>query len=207
LAALRARGEVALRSKSLTLVEAKAALKVSVDQAIQLERLADGLLKLSRSGNWTTTSRPVNLSEIASKVVQQLQSKAQPKHITIQYEDISPEINALADADSLMQVVSILLDNAIKYSTEKTTITIHGKKDGSLATLTVQDEGIGISPPDLLHVFDRFYRADQARRQDSQSYGLGLAIAKQLVESHKGTITVRSEPGRGTTFTVKLPLG
>jgi two-component system, OmpR family, sensor histidine kinase CiaH len=206
LAALRTRSEVALRDPALTLAQARAALKNSVDQAVRLERLADGLLRLSRSDGQPLALELIKLHQITSKATEQLQHKARAKHITV-HHDVLPALRAMGETDSLMQVVCILLDNAIKYSPEGSLVTIGGKKDGSAALLTIQDEGVGIDPGDLPHIFERFYRADQARFQDDQSYGLGLAIAKQLIDKNKGTITVKSEPGEGSVFTIKLPLG
>jgi two-component system sensor histidine kinase BaeS len=102
-----------------------------------------------------------------------------------------------------------LLTNAIKYTPEGGEVAIDWEQvDGNLV-LSVRDTGVGIAPGDLPHIFDRFWRADQARRRSGgrPGVGLGLAISKWIAEAHGGTIAVQSRPGRGTTFTVTLPLG
>jgi two-component system phosphate regulon sensor histidine kinase PhoR len=113
----------------------------------------------------------------------------------------------LADADRIEQVLVNLLDNAIKYSPEGGRITVAIDDGGApgLVSITVRDEGVGIPAEDLPRVFERFYRVDQARSRDGGGSGLGLSIAKAIVEAHGGEITLRSEEGQGTTvhFTLR----
>jgi signal transduction histidine kinase len=102
---------------------------------------------------------------------------------------------------------TILLDNAIKYSPANTTITLISKKRDNGIIIEVSDQGIGIEEKDISRIFERFYRADKSRtKTDVSGYGLGLSIAKQIVEDHNGIILVKSTVGRGTTFFVSLPL-
>ncbi len=110
------------------------------------------------------------------------------------------------NADKLEQVLSNLVDNAIKYTPEGGTITLSLFREGDWACVAVADTGIGISPQDLPHIFDRFYRVDKARSKASGGTGLGLAIVKGIVERHGGTVAVTSEEGKGSTFTVRLKL-
>jgi two-component system, OmpR family, sensor kinase len=110
------------------------------------------------------------------------------------------------NADKLEQVLSNLVDNAVKYTPEGGTITLSLFRQGEWACLAVADTGIGISGQDLPHIFDRFYRVDKARSKSSGGTGLGLAIVKGIVERHGGRVTVASEPGKGSTFTVWLKL-
>jgi two-component system sensor histidine kinase BaeS len=102
-----------------------------------------------------------------------------------------------------------LLSNAVKYTPQGGSVAIDCSQDGGQVVLSVRDTGVGIAPGDLPHVFDRFWRADQARSRTGHrpGVGLGLAISKWIVEAHGGTIAVQSRPGRGTTFTVTLPAG
>jgi signal transduction histidine kinase len=113
----------------------------------------------------------------------------------------------LAHPVALAQVITILLDNAIKYSPHNTTIYLSATKKARYAYLQVRDEGIGINASDLPHIFRRFYRADKSRTsQQTNGYGLGLAIAQKIIHQYHGTISAESTPGAGTTFTVRLPL-
>jgi len=100
-----------------------------------------------------------------------------------------------------------LLDNAIKYSGEKTIITINSKKIEKLITVTIKDHGIGISEKDQPQLFKRFYRSDIARsKKEVNGYGLGLSIAKKIVDQHKGSIAIKSELKKGTLAIVSLPI-
>ncbi|PYI52175.1 sensor histidine kinase [Paenibacillus flagellatus] len=115
-----------------------------------------------------------------------------------------PEIVVTADPELLVQVWLNLMTNAIKFSRPGGTIRIRLTVDDAV-TVTVEDTGIGIPAADLPHVFERFYKADKARNRSRSGSGLGLSIARKIVELHRGTIRVDSEPGAGTTFTVRLP--
>jgi len=110
------------------------------------------------------------------------------------------------NADKLKQLLVILLDNALKYTSPDGQITLGLQCETVDALLTVRDTGIGISAADLPHVFERLYRADPARSRVPGGTGLGLSIAQWIVEQHAGTITLESQPGRGTTVQVRLPL-
>ncbi len=116
------------------------------------------------------------------------------------------ELWTKGNADKLEQVLGNLVDNAIKYTPEGGTITLSLFRDGDWARLEVTDTGIGVSAEDLPHIFDRFYRTDKARSRASGGTGLGLAIVKGIAEHHGGRVTVVSEPGKGSTFTIWLKL-
>ena len=106
----------------------------------------------------------------------------------------------------IKQLISILLDNACKYSRPHTQITLALKKSNNKAVLTVSNDADPIDPKDIPYLFDRFYRTDQARTRGADSYGLGLSIAKEIVNMHKGKITVFSNQDTGTTFSISLPV-
>ena len=109
------------------------------------------------------------------------------------------------DGDALSMAVGNLLDNALKYGPPGTSVTLALQATGPEVILSVHDRGIGIAPEHLPHIFDRLYRADPSRSRDSGGYGLGLAIAREIAEAHGGVLTVASEVGRGSTFTLTLP--
>jgi two-component system OmpR family sensor kinase len=115
-----------------------------------------------------------------------------------------PDVVVAGDRDAIKQVLLILLDNALKFTPAGGTITIGAASTDRVVALRIRDTGPGIAPEALPHIFERFYRLDAARAGGGA--GLGLAIAKELVEAQDGQITVNSEIGKGSTFTVTLPL-
>lgn len=205
LTAMQTTIEVGLRNPKLDLSSAKTLLTETLDEVQKLSALANGLLKLTRSNNQEMPKEPVKLSKVAKEAASQLELAAKTRGITIKNE-VGPE-QTLGDHISLKELVVILLDNAIKYSGPKTTITLSSKLQGHTVFLAVTDQGQGMKAMDVTHIFDRFYRADQSRSRDHhvEGYGLGLSIAQQIAEAHDGVIEVRSKLGEGSTFTVKLP--
>jgi signal transduction histidine kinase len=122
----------------------------------------------------------------------------------------SPEsVIITADADKLTQLLYILLDNAIKYTPDGGEVTLSLRiepfKQQRMLTISVKDTGIGIPPESLDRIFDRFYRVDKARSRQQGGHGLGLSIAKWIVDAHGGNIHVQSEVGKGSEFIVKIP--
>ena len=109
------------------------------------------------------------------------------------------------DADRLHQVLLNLVSNGIRHGGEDAVVTLTLRDDEEHVLIDVSDDGKGISPDDASHIFERFYRADSSRTRDTGGSGLGLAIVKSLVEQHGGSISVESELGRGSVFTVRLP--
>ena len=111
-------------------------------------------------------------------------------------------LELIGDSDGLIRLFVNLLDNSIKYTERGSIMLAASAHNGSMTTVTVSDTGVGIAPEHLPHIFDRFYRVDEARA--TQGIGLGLAIAQDIARAHGGKIEVTSEPGKGTTFTVRL---
>jgi len=144
------------------------------------------------------------LSDIVQEAVEKVKSQAQKKNISISLD--TPKIYLVGDRRSLTELFIILLDNAIKYSSNKKVISISVKKIDSKIQISVKDNGIGIEKKDIPYIFDRFYRADKSRtKQKAKGYGLGLSIAKRIVTLHNGSITVESKIGKGSIFAVTLP--
>ncbi|HEX3568788.1 MAG TPA: ATP-binding protein [Candidatus Saccharimonadales bacterium] len=203
LAVIQTENEVALRKPDLTLIRAKELLASNLEEVTRLKALSEGLLRLARNHSGAP-HQPLWIDDIASEAVNRVLKAAQAKHISI--DESAPHAQVLGDTDGLVQVMAVLLDNAIKYSEPHTTVCIAGAASDKNVMLSVADEGMGIDADHLPHIFDRFYRADQARsKQAVDGYGLGLAIAKAIIEQHHGYITVASQPGKGTTFTVTIP--
>jgi signal transduction histidine kinase len=116
-------------------------------------------------------------------------------------------INFRGDLDKVTQILTNVVNNALKYTPEGGTVTISAVRDNEMGGFEIRDEGIGMAAEDLPHIFERFYRGDKSRARKTGGVGVGLSIVKALVEAHKGIITVESELDAGTTFTILFPLG
>lgn len=207
LTALKSTIEVNLRDRHLTLKEARLVLQDSLEEVNRLNNLSNSLLQLThyQDNKFDLHPAQVNLEQLVTVVVKRFRGLAVTKKIAIQSQLNSVQVTG--DAASLSELISILLDNAIKYSQAHSHINILLTKYANEARLVVADEGIGIKPADLPRLFDRFFRADKARTITSErGYGLGLTIARTIVQLHHGTISVASQPKRGSTFTVVLPI-
>lgn len=201
LTGLKTSMEVNLRDKNLTLANAKKIIANSIDQVNKLQSLSDNLLELAQYQNTNNHKyfKTVSLKKIINDVIEKMTPLAEKKQIVIKKKLIETEIKA--SKDSLDNLFTILLDNAIKYSPNKSLINVVLQKNDKSVTVLVEDKGIGIDAKDLLHIFDRFYRADSARTKTQiDGYGLGLSIAKKIVDDHNGSITVKSKLKQGTTF-------
>jgi len=147
----------------------------------------------------------VILSETAEEAIKKIEPLAKQKNISINNQVGRYEISA--NKFGLVDLLVILLDNTVKYSNKNTTVTLSSKKTDGFVLLSVKDQGVGIAEKDLPYIFDRFFRGDRARtKSGSGGYGLGLSIAKKIVEAHHGVITVESKLGQGSKFTVRLPI-
>lgn len=174
----------------------------------RLTRLTKNLMTLARtdSNNLQLHFSAFDFSQMVSKVVQQMRLVATEKSITIE-EQVQENIKILGDTNSLNRLLIILLDNAIKYSPEATTINVVMGKDKHNILLKIADQGEGISVEDKNKVFDRFYRVDKARSRSMGGLGLGLSLAKAIVTEHKGKIWIEdNEHGKGSVFNISLPL-
>ncbi len=204
LAAMKAEIEVGLRDKKMTKDEAITLLQSNLEEVDRLGGLADGLLALTQTDT-NPVLVPVSLEEVAGKVAKRLQPLADAKKIEIKRQ-LEPVIVQGEEA-ALDKIIGILLDNAIKYSPEKTTITIKTYQKDGHGYLEVHDQGIGIKASELLHIFDRFYRADSSRSKTHvPGHGLGLSIAQKLAENLGASLTATSTPHKGSLFVVAFPI-
>lgn len=190
LTSLRTEMEVALRDKKMNLAGAKGIIKSNLEDVTRMQKLSNYLLELNRYEKGAHLDfTEVDLSRIVEEAITSFKFRF----------DLNLRKSVVnGNGDSLIELVTILLDNAIKYSPKGGKINVK-VQDGEIA---VQDQGVGIPKEDLPHIFDRFYRSDKSRGTDG--YGLGLSIAKSIVELHGGTIKVESKVGKGSTFRVTL---
>lgn len=206
LTALKCSLEVYLREKKPKLVEAKSLAKDSLGEVNKLQALSDSLLRLAQfqKPNGQVKMERVNLKKIIDLAVGRVEPMAEAKKIKLVSRGTDGMV--MGHETGLTDLLVILLDNAIKYSPNGSKVTIRVTGTKKEMTVTVKDEGIGISQEDLPHIFDRFYRADSARNKNKAGgYGLGLAIAKKIAEEHRGVISVESKINEGSEFKVKLP--
>jgi two-component system sensor histidine kinase CiaH len=172
----------------------------------RLSRLVADLLTLARAdqGKAQLALGSVDLGEIAEIVARRFASLGEAKGIAVRTA-IEAGVVVVGDRDRLLQLAVILVDNAVRY-TAAGGVLIRVAREGREAVLVVSDTGPGIAPEHLPHIFERFYRTDAARSSEDGGVGLGLALADWIVRAHHGHIRVDSEVGKGSTFTVKLPL-
>lgn len=207
LTSLKTSIEVYLRGKQHTVRESDKLLSSNLEEVNDLQSLSDNLIKLTQYQkiNGNIVFENTSFAEIIEEALKKVSNLAKHKNITIknQIKDYTIE----ADKQSLIETFVIFLDNAIKYSDKNTKVTLTSKITSNSILVNIKDEGVGIAEQDLPHLFDRFYRADKSRtKTDVQGYGLGLSIAKQIVDKHNGSISVENESDKGATFTIQLPM-
>lgn len=193
---------------------ARSFVQIIYDESERLNRLIIDLLELSKieSKQAPLQLSPLEMHSFVTGTVRMLHKEAQKKNISFELKLI-PGLYVEGDEDRLRQVLINLLSNAINYTPEggKVTVevkTLHPEKDPAedKVVIMISDTGIGIPKKDLPRIFERFYRVDKARSRRSGGTGLGLSIVKHIVELHRGVISVESEVGVGTTFTIELPV-
>lgn len=203
LASLRSEIEVGLLDKKITLEKSKKILESNLEEVISLQLLSDRLLDLAQNGKAIKkdSMEVLSVKDVVDSAIKKTEKKAKVKKIEIN-EKISNSI-ILGIEDRIIEAFVIIIDNAIKYSPSKSTIEIFSKEKNDSVYISIKDSGIGISKKDIDQIFERFYRAQESRSEEG--YGLGLSIAKRIVESHGGKIEVDSKINIGSTFTIILP--
>lgn len=178
-------------------------------QTLHIARLVDDILALSRleSGNITVEKLPVDLIALAQGVVMSMEASASSKSTSILLEKRTEKAVVIGDVDRMEQIIRNLLKNAIR-ATENGTIRVSVESRQNEAVLIIEDNGVGIAPEDLSHIWDRFYRVKNQRANyiQEKGSGLGLVIVKKLVQLQGGSIEVASQLGKGTVFTISFPL-
>lgn len=202
LATMKTEIEVVLRDKQASKQDLEEVLTSNLEEVEKLSRLSEMLLNLSRLDHDKLEWTAVNLDDVTRDVVRNYH---QPTGRIV----IKSKTHALVEGNeaAIVELVSILVDNALKYSPDDSTISIKLSRRNRHLEFEISNSGQGIDPERLPHIFDRFYRADSSRTTHSQKgYGLGLSLAKKIVELHRGELSASSAPDHITTFTVLLPV-
>ena len=201
---LKGEFEVILK-KTRSNEEYKETLKSALEETDRIIRLAENLLILAKldSKEVVQKTERIDLSELLKGIMNNVKGLAELKEISLSFSG-SAGASILADRHQMKTLFLNIIDNAFKYTPPKGGIDISVFTNGAAACVSIKDTGVGIPAEEIGHIFDRFYRVDKSR--SSSGFGLGLSIAKSIVESHGGNISVLSPSGAGTTFTVSLPL-
>lgn len=200
LASMQVENEVFLRQKHFTEDEARAQLASNLEEVQRLNQLSGSLLALTQYGRGTLPLESTKVRPVVKEAVAHAHAGAEVRGVTF-VQKVAPQ-EVLAHFDSVVQLIGIILDNAVKYGPENGTVTITGRKQGSQYALEIVDEGPGISETDLPHIFERLYRGDRARTTKAGGYGLGLALAHQIAQANHATIVAENDPTAGARFTI-----
>lgn len=176
-----------------------------VDESYRLSRIVDDLLDLSRiefggAEDW----EPVAITDVVNEVVARMQHESKRTGVSIEAKTVAG-VRVVGDRMQLVSALQNLVSNAVKYSGDGKKVLVEVQSTAELVSILVIDQGIGIAARDHQRIFERFYRVDRARSRTTGGSGLGLSIVRHVVSNHGGTVSVVSEEGRGSTFTIVLP--
>jgi two-component system sensor histidine kinase BaeS len=185
--------------------EDRQSLQEIVSQSEYMERLVANLSRLARldEGRLPMQKEPVEVAPLLDSLARSAQTLAPGKQLNVTV-DAARDVVIAADPAHLRELLLALVENAVRHTPSGGTITLHAQ-DGDAPAISVSDTGPGIEAQHQARIFDRFYRADEARTRDRGGTGLGLSIASAIAKAHGGTLSVESTPGRGATFTLRLP--
>ncbi len=182
-------------------------LAVVNSEVQRLSRLVDSLLKLSRLENRSTAKKEelVDVGELISTIVMTHEAYVEDSGLTLDYA-ADPDTYVMGDPDMIRQATANLISNAVRYTPEGGHISVRVKRGDAMASIAVQDTGIGLSPDEAKMVFQRFWRADAGRNRASGGLGIGLSVVKEIVDRHEGWVEVDGRKGEGACFTIYIPL-
>ena len=206
LTVIRGEAEIAMRGKMKTKAEYLESLERIIEQSDQATRLVDDLLFMARAdaGEPRLKIRPVSVSSLLGPVCGDFSAKAGKRKVTLEQSFEDENAVVMGDPGRLRQVFAILVDNALQYSQKGGTVVVSLERNDLEVVVTVRDDGIGLTKEEAQQAFQRFFRGGQAQGH-ARGTGLGLPVAKAIVEAHKGSITLQGQPGKGAVATVVLP--
>ena len=206
LAIIKYNGDVVLKDPHLTITDAREAIQSSVEEAEHMSTIVERLLMLARNENgWNDLDMAeVDLKNIVENVAHKMSALARKKNLSLKITRLEAA-KVKGDINTLNEMVLNILQNSVDYTPDGGGVTVELYQKDRHARLIIADSGIGIAAKDLPHIFERFYKSDQARTL-KQGGGLGLSIVQDIVRKHNGTIEVKSEPGKGTRVLVSLLL-
>lgn len=207
LANIRAENEVFLRQKGFTEEDTRELVQSNLEEVQRLEHLSRDLLALTQYGQTELPTAPLEVGLILKEAVAQMNKVLEARSVKVE-EQLAPG-SVEGNQESLVRLMVILLDNAVKYGPQGGTIYVAGARHGSGYVITVRDEGAGIATYDIPHIFDRLYRGDTARTANNSGasgYGLGLALAREIVQANSGSIKAYNAKQGGAVFSVQLPI-
>ena len=204
-----AMGQIDLATRSLNRgqIERLPPILGSAREALQrLSRLSADLVEVSRGQDVPVQRTPQQLGELVAQACTWATAAATANEVHLVWDNAPTAIQVVGDPDALLSILGNLLSNAIRYTPAGGQVAVHYGTDDDIAWISVEDSGIGMTPEVQARIFEKFYRGQEARTLEAQGLGLGLALVRQLVRAHGGTITVQSAPDQGSTFRVALPL-
>jgi signal transduction histidine kinase len=204
---LKGESELALRQE-LSQEEVQQLISTYLEETARMSRIIDDLLTLARAdeGQVVVAHDSVELFPMIKELLEDVQLLGANKELLVQLVENESSAVVTGDASRLRQLFRIIVTNAVQYTDHAGSITITSVVRSGRVQISISDSGLGISPEHVERIFERFYRVDEARSRAKGGAGLGLAIAKWIVEAHHGSIRVSSLPGSGSTFTIDLPL-
>lgn len=200
-------GEIEITlSRQYSVEEYRNILTSNLEELTRLVVLVNNLLFLSKDERTEQAKDTIELNGIARDITELFRPVAEENGLNLSSDILSVSLYVMGDKWRIEQLISNLLDNAIRYNHPGGSVTVLLRQNEDYAELIVEDTGVGISEDEQTKIFDRFYRVDPSRSRNTGGFGLGLNIVKSIVESYSGAISVTSQLGKGSTFTVKLPL-
>jgi signal transduction histidine kinase len=205
---IRTTAEVAVQRKDRTAEEYFVALEEILEESERTSEVVDSLMLLARadSAKETFECSGADACAVVREAADQGEKLARNSGLAFAVGVPNTPVPIQADSNALRRALLILIDNAVKYTPRGGSVKVNLEPSKDFALVSVSDTGIGIAQADLAHIFDRFWRADKARSREQGGAGLGLSIAKWIVEMHRGSIDVKSDLGKGSTFHLRVPL-